>query len=166
MTIKSLGSLYVLPATVTWRSSIASSMADWTLAGARFISSANIILPKMGPGSKRNVRIPFSSYSFSLPKISEGTKSGVNWILENLESMISAIVRTVFVLASPGNPSTKILPSASNPMINLSTIRSWPMISSFILCCKTPIASRAVIDIPYLLLLYVYATQSYNFLFS
>jgi hypothetical protein len=34
---------------VTWRSSIASSSADWVLAGARLISSASTMLVKIGP---------------------------------------------------------------------------------------------------------------------
>ena len=34
---------------VTWRSCIASKSADCTLAGARFISSANTKLAKIGP---------------------------------------------------------------------------------------------------------------------
>ena len=34
---------------VTWRSCIASSSALWTLAGARLISSARMMLWKIGP---------------------------------------------------------------------------------------------------------------------
>ena len=39
---------------MTWRSCIASSRADWTLAGARLISSARIRLLKIGPSLGEN----------------------------------------------------------------------------------------------------------------
>ena len=58
ITRKRGGSLWVLPATVTCRSSIASRSAAWTLAGARLISSARMRLLKTGPGSKRNSDFP------------------------------------------------------------------------------------------------------------
>ena len=47
--MNSSGSLWVLPAMVTCRSSMASSKAACTLAGARLISSASTRLPKIGP---------------------------------------------------------------------------------------------------------------------
>ena len=45
------GTGWVSPPIVTWRSCITSSSADWTLAGARLISSASRKLPNTGPSS-------------------------------------------------------------------------------------------------------------------
>ena len=60
---------------VTERSCIASSKAACVLGGVLLISSAKIILEKTGP--LINLNCLFSS-KISLPKISEGIKSGVN----------------------------------------------------------------------------------------
>jgi hypothetical protein len=49
ITKKGSGRAWVVSPTVTWRSCIASSSADCTLAGARLISSASTRLAKMGP---------------------------------------------------------------------------------------------------------------------
>ena len=46
------GRRWVFPSTVTERSCIASSSADWVLGEARLISSANTTLAKIGPGLK------------------------------------------------------------------------------------------------------------------
>ena len=48
-TMNGCGSGKLSPPIETWRSSIASSSADCTLAGARLISSARTMLAKMGP---------------------------------------------------------------------------------------------------------------------
>ena len=49
MTMNGAGRGKVRIPTLTWRSPIASSRADWTLAGARFISSASTRLWNTGP---------------------------------------------------------------------------------------------------------------------
>ena len=49
----------VVPATVTDRSCIASSRADWVLGVARLISSASTRLAKTGPRWNSNRRPPF-----------------------------------------------------------------------------------------------------------
>ena len=41
---------YVVPSTVTWRSSMDSSSADWVLGEARLISSPSTMLANTGPG--------------------------------------------------------------------------------------------------------------------
>ena len=56
MTMKGGPSGCVWPSTVTWRSSIASSRADWVRGVARLISSASTMLAKIGPRLKSNVR--------------------------------------------------------------------------------------------------------------
>ena len=42
------------PSTVTWRSAITSSSADWVFGDARLISSAITMLAKTGPAWNRN----------------------------------------------------------------------------------------------------------------
>ena len=63
---------------VTWCSCITSNSADWTLAGARLISSANKKLQNTGPSSVS--KPPWSGRQILVPTRSEGTRSGVNWI--------------------------------------------------------------------------------------
>ncbi len=95
-----------MPATVTWRSSMASSSAACTLAGARLISSASTMLAKIGPGSKRKLSWPSSEYSTSVPVTSDGSRSGVNWMRLKSASSSFARLLTARVLAKPGRPST------------------------------------------------------------
>ena len=47
------------------------------------------------------------------PRTSEGSKSGVNWIRLNEQSMLAAIARASKVLPTPGTSSIKTCPSAS-----------------------------------------------------
>ena len=54
MTRKGLGSTWVSPSMVTWRSSMASSSAAWVLGVARLISSASRTCAKTGPGRNSN----------------------------------------------------------------------------------------------------------------
>ena len=49
-----------MPSTVTWRSSIASSSADWVFGEARLISSATTMLAKTAPGLNSNSRVSWS----------------------------------------------------------------------------------------------------------
>ncbi len=69
-----------MPRTVQESSCMASSKALCVLGGVRLISSANKMLPKMGPCTNVQVRWPVAgSYSMmSVPVISLGIKSGVN----------------------------------------------------------------------------------------
>ena len=66
------------PSTVTVRSCIASSRADWVFAGARLISSASRSCVKSGPCTKRNWLV--SRSKIYEPVTSLGIRSGVNWI--------------------------------------------------------------------------------------
>ena len=50
MTMKGCGNGRVTPSTVTCRSSMASSKADWVLGVARLISSASTTCATTGPG--------------------------------------------------------------------------------------------------------------------
>ena len=48
---------YVVPSTVTCRSSMHSSSADWVLGEARLISSPTTMLAKTPPGRNSNSRV-------------------------------------------------------------------------------------------------------------
>ena len=54
ITMNGGASTWLTPSTVIWRSSIASSSADWVFGEARLISSARTMLANSGPGWKRN----------------------------------------------------------------------------------------------------------------
>ena len=69
---------------VTRCSCIASSSADCVFGGVRLISSASRMLVKIGPGAKVIWRRPVvvSSWMMSVPVMSDGIRSGVNWMRE------------------------------------------------------------------------------------
>ena len=85
---------------------MASSRADWVLGGVRLISSARMMLAKIGPLTNTRVRRPvvWSSSMMSVPVMSAGIRSGVNWIRLNFRSSTLAMVLINRVLASPGTP--------------------------------------------------------------
>ena len=71
--------------TVTWRSCMASSRAACVLGGVRLISSARMTLANIGPCRNRNSRWPVERFSSmtSVPVMSAGIRSGVNWMRLN-----------------------------------------------------------------------------------
>ena len=82
------GSSSDLPCAVTWPSCIASRSAACVLGGVRLISSARTTLAKSGPATKRKRRRPVcgSSSMISVPVMSPGMRSGVNWMRLNERS--------------------------------------------------------------------------------
>ncbi len=62
---------------------------------------------KTGPGTNRNWRVPvaLSSSMTSVPVMSEGIRSGVNWMREKLRDSVLASVLMSSVFARPGTPS-------------------------------------------------------------
>ena len=64
----------------------------------------------------------------SVPVMSDGIRSGVNWMREKLKSRTSATVRTSRVLASPGTPTSREFPPTKRERSTCSTTSSWPMI--------------------------------------
>ncbi len=96
----------VLPRTVTLSSCMASSNADCVFGGVRLISSASSTCANSGPGTKVQVRLPvaWSSSRMSVPVMSVGIRSGVNWMRLNDSPSALASVRTSSVLAVPGRP--------------------------------------------------------------
>ena len=85
---------------------MASSSADCVLGGVRLISSASRTLAKIGPGTNVQVRCPVagSSSMMSVPVMSDGIRSGVNWMRLNSRPSAWASVRTSSVFAVPGKP--------------------------------------------------------------
>ena len=124
ITRNNAGSGYVCRPTVTWRSPIASSSADCTLAGARLISSANSNGWKMGPAWNSNR--PSWGRQTSVPVRSAGNRSGVNCTRAKSACSREARARMAVVLARPGAPSTSRWPSASRAISRRSTSAAWP----------------------------------------
>ena len=120
----------VSPATVTARSCMASSSADWVLGVARLTSSASTRLAKIGPGRKRKLRRPASSSSSTwVPRMSAGMRSGVNWTrLKGRSTADDSVLRSM-VLPSPGTPSSRTWPSHSMHTRTSRTSSAWPTIT-------------------------------------
>ena len=115
------------PATVTCCSCIACSSADWVRGLARLISSAISSWAKIGPGMKRKLRLPPGlSSSTSEPRMSDGIRSGVNWMRRASRPSTMPRVSTSLVLARPGTPTSSAWPPDSTVMSACSTTFSWP----------------------------------------
>ncbi len=94
----------MVPPTVTLCSCIASSSADCVFGVARLISSARTIWAKIGPGWKLKTRLPSGvSLMMFVPMMSDGIRSGVNWMRLNFRSSTWLSVRTSSVLPRPGH---------------------------------------------------------------
>ncbi len=59
-----------------------------------------------------------------VPTMSDGTRSGVNWMRAKVPLTVRASVSTASVFATPGTPSSRQCPCASRPTIIRSTRRS------------------------------------------
>ena len=128
MTKKGSGRCSVSWPTVTSRSCIACSSAAWVLGGVRLISSARMMFEKIGPATNRNARRPASGSSRTLvPVMSDGIRSGVNWIRLKPTSRILAIELTINVLASPGTPTSRTWPRVKIAARICSITSRWPM---------------------------------------
>src|SRR3989449_7139932 len=119
-------SRYVRPAAVTWYSCIASSSAACVFGGVRLISSARMICAKIGPFTNRSRRVPCSSSRISVPVMSDGIRSGVNWIRLKSRSRMSASVLMRSVFARPGTPVMRTWPPVKSAMSTCSTTSSCP----------------------------------------
>ena len=113
---------------MTLCSCIASSSAACVLGGVRLISSARIMLAKIGPCRKTNLRRPVSGSScrMSVPVMSAGIRSGVNWMRLNDRCRIFETVRTRSVLARPGTPTSRQWPRLNRAMRSCSITCFWP----------------------------------------
>src|SRR6476659_1173581 len=122
------GSGIVWPLALTLGSCIASSSAACVRGGARLISSAKTMLANTGPCTKRKLRAPLaeSSSRISVPVMSLGTRSGVNWIRWKSRCTASASERTMSVFARPGTPTSSACPPAMSDIRISSSTVPWP----------------------------------------
>ena len=102
----------VTPSTVTWRSSIASSKADWVFGVARLISSVRTICAIIGPARNSNSIVFW--LKMLTPVTSLGSISGVNWMRRKVQPMLRAMARANIVLPTPGTSSINRCPSQSS----------------------------------------------------
>src|SRR5256886_11654365 len=100
MVKKSSPSLSVRPSIDTWPSAIASRSADWVRGEARLISSANRMSVKIAPSWKWKARSRWSNTD--TPRISDGRRSGVNWMRLNVAPIDRASALASVVLPVPG----------------------------------------------------------------
>src|SRR5918996_92279 len=85
ITMNGVPSVCVSVSTVTCRSSMHSRSADWVFGEARLISSPSTMLAKIAPGL--NSKSPVSWLNTLTPVTSVGSRSGVNWIRRNEQSI-------------------------------------------------------------------------------
>jgi len=120
-------SWYVVVSTVTWRSSIDSSNAACVFGEARLISSPTTMLANTAPGLNSNSR--FSWLKTDTPVMSDGSRSGVNWIRRTVQSIDLASAFASIVLPTPGTSSISRCPSASSTVTATSTTSGLPSIT-------------------------------------
>ena len=73
----------------------------------------------------------------SVPVMSDGIRSGVNWMRLNFSSSTCASVAISSVLARPGTPTIRLLPPTKSVCSTSSMTSSWPTIrfcSSAMIC--------------------------------
>src|SRR5437773_840765 len=112
MTKNSSASPSVRPSTDTWPSAIASRSADCVRGEARLISSASRMFVKTGPSWKRKAWSRWSNTD--TPRMSEGNRSGVNWIRLKRAPMDRASALARVVLPVPGLSSSRTWPPLAN----------------------------------------------------
>ncbi len=112
---------------VTWRSSIDSSSADCVFGEARLISSPITIWAKIAPGLNSKSRRCWSK--IDTPVMSEGSRSGVNWMRRTEQSMDLASALASIVLPTPGTSSMSRCPSASSTVSESRTTSGLPSIT-------------------------------------
>lgn len=104
-TTKGFDSGYSFPSTVTCLSSIASRSADCVFGDALLISSASTMFANIGPGLK--LKTACFGLNTLMPTMSEGRRSGRNWIRLNEHPIEDANAFAKYVFASPGTPSRR-----------------------------------------------------------
>ena len=73
----------------------------------------------------------------SVPVMSDGMRSGVNWMRENPRLSVLATVEMRRVLAKPGTPTTRACPPHRITMSSSSITWSWPtmtLCTSAVIC--------------------------------
>ena len=97
----------------------------------RLISSARITLLKSGPSKKRKSRVPVARFSSitSVPVMSAGIRSGVNWMRLNVRFSVRASVLIISVFARPGTPSNMQWLRLKSEINSSSMTSRWPTIT-------------------------------------
>src|SRR6267143_816974 len=123
---------------------MACSSAACVLGGVRLISSASSTWAKTGPATNRNVRRPvvWSSSSTSVPVMSEGIRSGVNWMRLKVSESASARVEIKSVLARPGTPTNRQWPREKRAIRSCSITASCPT-TRLPISCAIRVRARA-----------------------
>ena len=124
MTMKGRSRTRVTPSTVTWRSSIASRSAACVFGLARLISSPSTTFAKIGP--ERKTKVPVSRSHTDTPVTSDGSRSGVNWIRWNVQSIERASDLASSVLPTPGTSSMSAWPPESKQFATSTTVGRLP----------------------------------------
>jgi len=75
------------------------------------------------------LRVERSSSRISVPVMSDGMRSGVNWMRRKVRSSASPRLMMSRVLARPGTPVMRQCPPAKNDKSTCSTTSSWPMMT-------------------------------------
>ena len=88
---------------------------------------------KIGPGANTICRRPVvaSSWTRSVPVMSDGIRSGVNWMRENFRSSTRAIVWMSSVFARPGAPTIRLLPPTNSVISTCAMTSSCPTMIFF-----------------------------------
>ena len=84
------------------------------------------MLANTGPGTKLSFRLLPVSVRTSVPVMSAGMRSGVNWSRENSRLSMWEMVLTSSVLAKPGAPVMRQCPPAKSEIRSCSTTSFWP----------------------------------------
>src|SRR5262249_23382170 len=117
-TVNTSDSGWLTPSSVTVRSSITSSRADCVFGGVRLISSATSSSVNTGPARNSNRLV--CRLKTLVPRMSDGIRSGVNWMRLQSTCSSRATVRAMSVFAVPGTPSSSTCP----PQIRASSSSS------------------------------------------
>ena len=106
-------------------------MAACVLGGVRLISSARMTLANSGPFKNLNSRAPVSGFwkMTSVPVMSEGIRSEVNWIRLKFMFKVCAKVEMSSVLARPGTPTSSAWLRVTMAINNWSITSCWPTIT-------------------------------------
>ena len=121
------------------------------LGGARLISSARSSCVKIGPFFRWK-RVVETSNTL-VPRISDGIRSGVNWMRVNFACTMCASVFAINVLAVPGTPSNRTCPPVNNATARSSNGSSNPtrtLLASVRNPSKIVLRSVGFINSPYL----------------
>jgi len=96
------------------------------------------MLQKIGPlmNLKTRLPVPMSSSRISVPVMSLGMRSGVNWMREYSRLTIFDSVEMRSVLANPGTPTSRQLPPENRAMSSSDTTSCCPTMTLASSVCR------------------------------